>query len=75
MGSPEILIFAGEEVPRMALRVLQATHRNSEAQVAPTNQRSGLVFAILLPNAIETTWRKVGAQVKSADRYIYYLLA
>ena len=27
MGSPQILIFAGEEVPRMALRVLQATHR------------------------------------------------
>jgi len=30
MGSPEILIFAGEEVPRMALRVLLATHRTSE---------------------------------------------
>ncbi len=30
-------IFAGEEVPRMALRVLQATHRTSEAMVALTN--------------------------------------
>jgi len=30
MGSPIILIFAGEEVPRMALRVLHATHRTSE---------------------------------------------
>ena len=37
LGTPKILIFAGEEVPRMALRVLQATHRTSEAQVAPTN--------------------------------------
>ena len=27
MGPPQILICAGEEVPRMALRVLQATHR------------------------------------------------
>ena len=34
LGSPKILIFAGEEVPRMALRVLQATHRTSEASVA-----------------------------------------
>ncbi len=33
-GPPEILIFAGEEVPRMALRVLLATHRTSEASVA-----------------------------------------
>ena len=30
-GDPKIFsIFAGEEVPRMALRVLHATHRTSE---------------------------------------------
>ena len=33
-GSPKILIFVGEEVPRMVLRVLATTHRTSEAQVA-----------------------------------------
>ena len=42
-GTPKILIFEGEEVPRMALRVLQAIQRTlcckqhkelSEAQVA-----------------------------------------
>ena len=37
MGSQTILIFAGEEVPRMALRVLLATHRTSELpRVLPT---------------------------------------
>ena len=29
-GPPQILICAGEEVPRMALRVLLATHRTSQ---------------------------------------------
>ena len=34
MGTPQILICAGEEVLRIALRVLQATHRTSKAMVA-----------------------------------------
>lgn len=34
MGTPQISICAGEEVLRIALRVLQATHRTSEAMVA-----------------------------------------
>ena len=33
-GTPQISICAGEEVLRIALRVLQATHRTSEAMVA-----------------------------------------
>ena len=34
MGTPQISICAGEEVLRIALRVLQATHRTSEVMVA-----------------------------------------
>ena len=37
MGTPQISICAGEEVLRIALRVLQATHRTSEAMVALAN--------------------------------------